>query len=149
MIFETRREEFGSMASARFGLVVLSALMLTGCGPAKSTVSGRVTLDGNPLADAVVGFFPTHGDGQTSDARTDADGRYRATISPTEMSITVSRPRMVKDIPAALRPFGMGAEEWAESLPPRYSTRAKTELRVTAKRGGHVVADLPLSATAQ
>jgi hypothetical protein len=65
------------------------------------------------------------------------------------MSITVSLPRLVKDIPPASRPAGMSGDEWAESLPARYSSRAKTELRVIAKRGGHVVADLSLSAAAQ
>jgi hypothetical protein len=136
-------------ASARLACVFLTAIALTGCGPSKSTVSGRVTLDGQPVAGAIVGFFPTRGDGQTSDARTDADGNYKATISPTDMSITVSLPRLVKDMPPARRPAGMSGDEWAESLPARYSSRAKTELRVTAKRGGHVVTDLSLSAPAQ
>ncbi len=44
--------------------------------PPLGTVTGTVTLDGRPLADAMVAFTP-EGPGRTSLGTTDATGRYR------------------------------------------------------------------------
>lgn len=123
-------------------VVVLAAV---GCGPPLTTVSGVVTLEGAAVPDAIVSFFPTHGDGQTAAVRTDSAGGYRAVISPTEMSVTISLPRQVKEIPQPWRPRSMSPDEWAESLPPRYSAREKTDLRVTPQPGGHVSVDFALT----
>ena len=63
----------------RFALL---ALLAAGCGGDKvAPVSGRVTLDGKPLADAHVGFQPMAEGGKMdagggSYAITDADGKY-------------------------------------------------------------------------
>ena len=60
---------------------VLTAL-LAGCGSDKTApVSGRITVNGNPLANASVTFAPVGGKdnqepGPSSAAITDADGRY-------------------------------------------------------------------------
>lgn len=60
--------------------VVGIALTVVGCGSeyAVVPVSGRVTLDGQPLDGAAVTFQPTGGGnpGPGSYGRTDADGRY-------------------------------------------------------------------------
>ncbi len=56
-------------------------LTLGGCGkgrPELGQVAGRVTLDGKPLAGAVVMFFPLAG-GRTASGTTDAQGEYRLT----------------------------------------------------------------------
>jgi len=69
-------------------LSMTSVLLLSGCGETKSygvaPVSGRVTLDGKPLADARVTFFPQRAAGvNTAESApeamgtTDADGRYQ------------------------------------------------------------------------
>jgi hypothetical protein len=53
------------------------AITLAGCGPGGpeiAYVSGRVTMDGKPLANATVVFIPENG--RPAGARTDADGRY-------------------------------------------------------------------------
>ncbi len=61
--------------------VALVVCVLSGCGggaddmPDVGHVTGVVTLDGNPLADAKVFFSPTEG-GRTSEAVTDAAGKY-------------------------------------------------------------------------
>ncbi len=57
------------------GLVFIVA----GCGrsdlPDLGTVSGKVTLNGVPMADAIVNFTPS-GPGRPSTAVTDAEGKY-------------------------------------------------------------------------
>ena len=52
-------------------------LVFIGCssgGPEIAQVSGRVTMDGKPLANASVVFIPENG--RPAGAATDADGRY-------------------------------------------------------------------------
>ena len=61
-------------------LCLLLALA-AGCGrslPATGSVSGRVTLDGKPLADAGVMFTPSSG-GRPASGTTDEKGEYRLT----------------------------------------------------------------------
>ena len=69
-------------------LLAGTGLMLSGCGETKpygvSPVSGRITMDGKPLADARVTFFPLRAaEANTSQSppeamgTTDAEGRYQ------------------------------------------------------------------------
>lgn len=80
--------EVGTGASERrCGVVVLGILVLAslaGCGqrgPAVEFVEGRITLDGEPLNDASVGFSPADAGGLSAYGRTDATGTYRLTTS--------------------------------------------------------------------
>jgi len=66
-----------------FGFIVLTA----GCGGGGKTaqVSGRIMMNGQPLANARVSFQPTSGAnknevGATAQGETDADGRYTLTF---------------------------------------------------------------------
>jgi hypothetical protein len=71
------------------------ALMVTivGCGeshPALTIVTGTVTYDGKPLADATVAIMPDGGDGTAKNAvgDTDAEGKFTlATTFPTSGSV--------------------------------------------------------------
>jgi hypothetical protein len=62
-------------------LVAMFCVALVGCGPKANIVpvSGRVTLDGQPMANVAINFGPLTGglDGAyASYGKTDADGRY-------------------------------------------------------------------------
>jgi hypothetical protein len=71
----------GSLRSLTVGTALLSAL-LSGCNSDIVPVSGRVTLDGQPLANAVVTFQPIRDSSAEpptatgSVGQTDAEGRY-------------------------------------------------------------------------
>lgn len=75
--------------SPGLGLLVpislLLAVVTVGCssrpGPAVEFVEGRITLDGEPVADAIVGFSPAGGSGLAASGRTDATGKYRLTTA--------------------------------------------------------------------
>lgn len=114
-----------------------------GCGPLPTVVTGTVKLDGQPLAQATVQFFPVAGDGQTHHAFTDSRGVYRAKISPVPMMVIISKPKVVGQ--ARMFPDSPPVDEMAESLPTRYSDRRKTELHVTPVEGRTVVADFALT----
>jgi hypothetical protein len=55
---------------------IVVTCVLSGCGPEYATVTGRVTLDGEPLPNATVSFMPEDEGGHPSFGRTEADGSY-------------------------------------------------------------------------
>ncbi|MCC6508761.1 MAG: carboxypeptidase regulatory-like domain-containing protein [Pirellulaceae bacterium] len=60
------------------GLTLLSLVMVVGCTPSDQPevgrVTGKVTLDGQPLSGVIVNFQPESG--RASTAETDAEGNY-------------------------------------------------------------------------
>jgi hypothetical protein len=132
---------------------VLAALLVlsTGCdsGPYKTArVSGRVTLNGSPLADAAVTFQPVATKGKDpgpgSGGVTDADGRYTLTlVGKTTRGAVVGKHKVLitmyqKDDPADDRPKPV------KRLPKRYNS--KTELQFEVPSGGSDSADFNLKA---
>src|SRR5262245_1891984 len=73
--------------SMRVRLLFLGVLLSAGCAGSKvAPVSGRVTLDGKPLAHATVVFQPDSADknpGPGSSGVTDKDGRYTLRVMTT------------------------------------------------------------------
>jgi len=125
----------------RFTLV----LLLAGCagcgqsGPEVAPVSGRVTLDGQPLASADVSFQPD-GAQRASSGRTNAEGRYQlmykrgqpgALVGEHTVRISVSR-EIVRNPPP---------------IPARYDTQS--ELRREVKSSEENVFDFELSTDAK
>jgi len=79
-------------------LACLLLLLAVGCSgnkdiPPLRTVTGLVTLDGKPLADANVAFAPEHG--RTSIGRTDAAGRYELYFDGPNKGAAVGRHRVI------------------------------------------------------
>jgi hypothetical protein len=72
-----RRDGVGGLVIG--GVLALAVGMVAGCSPRTAVevakVSGTVTLDGKPLANAIVLFQP--GDGRPSRGMTGSDGRYQ------------------------------------------------------------------------
>lgn len=106
----------------------VSVVAMLGCSPSPrpplGLVRGTVTLDGEALANAIVRFTPA-GSGRTSQAITDAAGRYELLY--------------LRDIPGAnidvhtVRITTATEENGArERLPPRYHSRSQLEARVLA-----------------
>ncbi len=114
------------------------ALAAAGCSrsdrPELAEVEGMVTLDGQPLPDALVLFTP-EGQGRTSQALTDAEGRYRLAYLRDIVGANVG-PHHVRIRTATEEAGGK------ERLPPKY--HAKSVLTATVAPGENVV-DFPLS----
>lgn len=129
-------------------------LIVAGCGGSKPydvvRVSGTVTLDGQPVADARVEFQPvaTSVEGMGPDAvgTTDAQGRYTLTTTFDENGATVGENRVristhrLKENPD--NPDGKMIEVAPEKIPARYNTRS--ELTFTVPPGGTDQADFAL-----
>lgn len=142
------------------GLCVATVSMVIvgiSCGPKSPTlgdpvsVSGTVTLDGKPLANATIYFTPDAKDmGSGSSATTDANGKYELATRVDGQSKKGAIPgkyrvwfsRLVdpkgNPIPADSEtpPADLGA---MESLPPRLSDVNLTEERAEVSAGGDTI----------
>jgi|SRR5579875_2494199 hypothetical protein len=126
----------------RYSLLVLGTVLglaAVGCS-GKTTVSGTVTLDGKPLDNGTIAFFPIKGDGQTSSALIGKDGRYQTVASPTQMKVVIHSSKVVgqrKEYPDM--PDSPVVDILQEILPPRYCDMNKTELTATIAPGKNEV----------
>lgn len=105
---------------------------LTGCGssdhPPLGRVSGVVTLDGQPLADADVTFQP-EGAGRASVGTTDAEGQYELVYLNDVDGAIVGSNRVL------ITTFRDGADDGStpsvpEKLPKRYHSESEVTVEV-------------------
>ena len=108
----------GAYLPTRIVVALMAVSILPGCGDSMfdyAPVSGRITLDGQPVSKARVVFMPksTREDGEAgpfSNGETDAEGRYRlrsvskspidgAVIGPHRIIISTRRMHMDPDNP--------------------------------------------------
>jgi hypothetical protein len=74
-----------SIFRATFGLaLVCGVACLAGCGPSYGSVSGTITLGGDPLPGGMVSFMSE--DGSVVSAYVELDGTYRANNVPTGLA---------------------------------------------------------------
>src|SRR5262249_39992268 len=127
---------------------------LAGCNPEGykvAPVSGRVTLDGKPLANAAVVFSPVAGadnkdPGPGSGAKTDADGRYALTIVGKGNRGAVVGKHKVR---ITMYPEGDPTDDRPQRpkpLPPRYSGK-NTILEYDVTASGSRSADFELTSS--
>jgi hypothetical protein len=119
--------------------LLLTAVVLTtvaGCAR-KPVVHGVVTLDGVPLNNGEIQFYPEKGDAPTSAAVLDKDGSYRLEASATKFKVVVNsnKPTGKKRLKYEGDPSAGYIEEFAQALPSRYSDLKKTELFVMVEPG--------------
>jgi hypothetical protein len=118
-----------------------------GCDPRSyktAAVSGRVTLDGKPLANATIQFYPLAGPdltepGPTSVGHTDESGRYTLTLSngKSTAGAVVGKHKVIiiltpKDNPADPRP------KYHVQLPARYNRNTELQRDVPAEGAEHI-----------
>lgn len=129
-------------SSHKFVISVLASVLLisAGCGTAGfQPVSGRVTLDGEPVANAEVIFTPVRAEGETnagpySKATTDSDGRFELASKDGNKGAITGKHRVgittgkLKDIDVSKVVSNALAEN------PKISDKALTEVRLKAIR---------------
>ena len=118
--------------------------MLTGCGTSnESTVSGKVTLDGQPLSTGTVTFHPVAG-GPAAYGQIQADSSYRL---KTGSAAGLALGSYVVTVVATESP--KLSEEAGEEIPPlltpeRYGEVKQTDLEFTIRPGDNKI-DLALT----
>jgi hypothetical protein len=109
--------------------IILGVALLLSCGcgdgrPSRVPVSGRVMIDGKPLAKAGVRFYPTGG--RSSSGRTDAEGRFVLTcFEPNDGALVGSH----KVIVAAIEEISGNTVKW--NAPKKYAQPDTSGLQAT------------------
>jgi hypothetical protein len=99
----------------------------------KGTVSGTVTLDGQPLPSGLIRFVPVDGQTPTADA-TITDGEFSAEVPIGEKQVSISAPKVVGKRPAYQAPNSPMIDIVEELLPARYNVKSELTLSVTGGR---------------
>ncbi|MBO0697750.1 MAG: hypothetical protein J2P46_05115 [Zavarzinella sp.] len=123
-----------ALGALALGLAVVAA---GGCGgPPRAHVRGTVTLDGQPLANGTVEFFPVGGDGQSAGAAI-KDGAYEVEASVGEMRVTVYGSEVVGQRKTYDTPDSPVEDVVRNPIPARYNTQS--ELKATLVPGRNEV----------
>ncbi|MGE3777879.1 MAG: carboxypeptidase-like regulatory domain-containing protein [Pirellulaceae bacterium] len=115
---------------------VASVLLLAGCGGGTPSnvgvVSGVVTLDGQPLPDAIVTFTPA-GTGSVVRATTDAAGKYQLVYSPDVYGAEIGEYKV------AISSYQTGDPDAdppkpkvPEKVPAKYNVKSELSAKVNA-----------------
>ena len=122
---------------AGFGL-----LALTGCDGADSDVApveGTLTIDGNPVANARVIFYPS--EGRASGGLTNAKGFYTLSYVARQKGALIGKHRVT--VTTAVQEGeeynGEPVEVRKEMLPKEYQSSTKTELVRTVEKGSNTI----------
>lgn len=112
-------------------VVLLASLsFLAGCGANDGmiTISGSVTLDGEPVEDGSISLMPIKGGGMGGGFI--ENGYYTAKSSPGEMAVQIHSSKMVKKKNPSREEVERGLTEDSVSIiPPVYNRQSK--LRIT------------------
>lgn len=116
---------------------VIVGLVLAAVGGCASetttgTVTGDVTLDGQPLKEGIIRFLPADGQSPTASA-TIADARFRATVPLGAMRVEISAPKIVGKRKMYDTPGSPVVDVVAELIPARYNVRS--ELTMIVQKG--------------
>ena len=112
-----------------------ASFALGGCsqGPAVGTVTGEVTLDGQPVKKGHLEFTPVDGQGQTGGIMI-TDGKFSGPIPVAKMRVKIHSPKPSgKKYKAYDTPESPWEEEVMEGLPAKYND--KSDITLDVKRG--------------
>ena len=130
---------------ARIGFVLAGCLLAVmvlctlGCGsggPAMGQVSGKVTLDGQPLANATIEFRPR--EGRPSGATTDASGDYTLQFTAHKTGVLIGEHTVKITTEGEIEDPETGeTTEVPERVPAKYN--AETTLTATVSGGKNTI----------
>ena len=115
-------------------LLPIAFCLLAGCGPSTGTVTGSITIDGQPLDSGVISFVPAEAGGDPATTNV-AAGKYQLTTTAGKKFVQISAPIVVgkrKEYEGEGAPL---VEITDERLPPKYNSQ--TELNVEVKPGAN------------
>lgn len=124
-------------------LVGMAGIVLSGCGKGVSQIEGTATLDGQPLADATVSFYPVDKpEFMAATAKTDQNGKFllvrpggAAALAPGKYNVTVRKMVDKKGNVPNEEDYGQleAAGLLVNKLPRQYSDPAFPKLTVEVK----------------
>lgn len=132
-----------AVRKALASLTVMMSMVIAGCGGDQLPVvpvTGTVTLDGQPLAGALVEFQPYDPQGSPSYGSTDDKGKYELAFSHTRKGAWVGE-HLVR---ISTRNEN---ERVPEKLPPRYHAESDVKRQVKADEDNVLDFNIELTAT--
>lgn len=117
------------------GFLAALIVVVVGCSSdevTKGTVTGEVTLDGQPLKTGLIRFVPVDGKTPTADA-TITDGKFSAVVPLGEKKVEISSPKVVGKLKMYDTPDSPVVEQTTNMIPQQYNVR--TTLTLTVQRG--------------
>lgn len=126
-------------------VLVVALAALAGCGGAESTVTGTVTLDGQPVGPGVIVFASAGGASNPSDGAIQVDGSYflrtgrEEGLKPGNYNVGVT----VLDQPA-VKPGERSMEVAKYITPQKYAEPSTSGLQFTVEAGSNTI-DVKLS----
>lgn len=123
----------GPVVRFRFVWLLLVFVVCFGCSQSnEGTVTGTVTVDGEPAKVGAISFFAVDGKAPTAGAQI-VDGAYSAKVSPGQCMVQVRVSKVVGEKKLYDTPNSPIRKVWAEVLPAKYNDN--TELRFDVKLG--------------
>jgi hypothetical protein len=114
-----------------------AAFFVGGCGgPPRAKVRGTVTLDGKPIKNGSIEFFPISGQGQTAGVAI-KDGAYSVDASVGEMKVSIRATEVIGQHKAYDTPDSPMIDDVRSIIPARYN--AQSELKRTLVAGDNEV----------
>ena len=129
MHIKTVRRGLGPICLAAVGLSVLG---LTGCGPDDGlvTVTGTITLDGQPVENGSISLMSVDGRGAGGDVIT--DGHYSARTAPGETAVQIYAHKTVKKQNPTPEEIERNlTEDQVQLLPSVYNRQSKLRIDIT------------------
>jgi hypothetical protein len=113
--------------------VVVCAVALAGCAKKtnRGTVTGDVTLDGQPLKSGVIHFESFDGKAAAADAMI-VDGKYKVELSPGDKRVSISAPKVTGKRRAYDTPDSPTVDIVQELLPAKYNAQSDLTQKVDA-----------------
>jgi hypothetical protein len=118
-------------------LLLLGATLIVGCsGNSKLSVSGSVTLDGEPLSDGIITFTPLDGSGANA-GTVIFNGEYQVEVMPGKKLARIEGYKTV-----AVKKVKMGSKEIDAPdkrpiVPKQYNSESKLEVDVDSSHREH------------
>lgn len=126
---------------ALFCCFALLFAVIAGCGgsgPEMGSVTGKVTLDGQPLEGATVQFQPVTGEPKSpSSGVTDASGYYELKFTASKDGATIGDHKVTISKTVTTEDANGNEGEEKETLPAKYNT--KSDLTATVEAGSQTI----------
>jgi hypothetical protein len=111
--------------------LTLFASFIAGCSAdtEHGTVTGTVTLDGQPLQNGIIHFVPADGRTATADEPI-ADGKFSIKVPVGEKKVSISAPKVTGKRKMYDTPDSPTVDVVEELLPPQYNRQSTLTLTV-------------------
>lgn len=121
----------------QFFLILL--LTVAGCGKSAEVAgpeaTGYVTLDGSPLTNGDLSFYPI-GEGSSAQAALDSDGRFRVNTAASATGIAPGEYKVIVESWADPEGDEENEGEPISLIPNKYTKERTTDLRITVTEEG-------------